>query len=496
VREILTHVVRLSPEDRARLVARLLDEDRPGADRAGAPAPVTPRRADPPPASFLQEQLLFFDRLDPGLPTYNIPFAFRLCGALNYAALAGALTQITERHEILRSVVDFRAGRAVQLIGPPAPVTLPVVDLSAIPRAHREERALALARREARRGFDISAGPLLRHTLYRLDAEDHVLTWVAHHAVADGESLGLVLRELAGIYGPSCRGEAAGLADPVLQYGDFAAWQRENPGPARRAELLRFWAARADALPDLRLPTRAARPPVQTFDGAHVPFTVPGLLAGSLRQLARQTGTTLFMVLMAAYQVVLARWSGQHEFAIGTSVTGRLGSEVETLIGPFANTVFVRADLAADPDGREILGRVREAALDALAHQDLPFGQLVSGVGGSRDPSRNPFFQVMLELGAAAAAGREIRLGEGLTLTATGIQHGAAPVDVLLAAEDTGEALACRVDYNTDLFDEVMISRAVQDFLTVLDCLGRQPGLRLSQLPPVPYPAGPWPGPP
>ncbi|HEU0053338.1 MAG TPA: amino acid adenylation domain-containing protein, partial [Longimicrobium sp.] len=346
-------------------LARRVEEER----RRELPVlpPVVPvERAGALPLSFAQERLWFIDRLEPGSATYNLPAALRLAGALDEAALERALGEIVRRHDALRTVFTEMDGSAVQVVAPFDGFTLPVEDLSELSEA---DRAAALRRRtgeEARRAFDLSAGPLFRAALLRLGEEEHVLLLSMHHIVSDGWSMGVVLRELSALYAAYLAGRESPLPGLPVQYADYAVWQREQLAGEVLDRQLAYWRERLAGAPELlELPTDRPRPPVQTYRGAAVPVELSPELLERLQALGRSEGATLYMMLLGAFQVLLGKYAGSEDVVVGSPIAGRTRRETEELIGFFVNTLVLRTDLGGDPSFREVLGRVREATLGA-----------------------------------------------------------------------------------------------------------------------------------
>ncbi|HEX2081287.1 MAG TPA: condensation domain-containing protein, partial [Longimicrobium sp.] len=344
--------------------------------RAGVPVlpPVVPvERTGALPLSFAQERLWFIDRLEPESAAYNIPAALRLAGALDEAALERALGEIVRRHESLRTAFAEVDGSPVQVISPFGGFALPVEDLSDLSEADREAAVGRRAGEEARRAFDLSAGPLFRAALLRLGEEDHVLLLSMHHVVSDGWSMGVLFRELSALYAAYREGRESPLPELAVQYADYAVWQREQLGGEVLERQLSYWRERlADAPALLELPTDRPRPAVQTYRGATVPFEISLELLERLQRLGRSEGATLFMTLLGAFQALLGRYAGSEDVVVGSPIAGRTRGEVEELIGFFVNTLVLRTDLSGNPSFREVLRRVREATLGAYEHQEVP----------------------------------------------------------------------------------------------------------------------------
>ena len=368
-------------------------------------------RAERLPLSFAQQRLWFLDQLEPGSSFYNIPAAVRLHGVLNVAALERTLSEVVRRHEVLRTHFMAVDGEPVQVIEAAAPLQLEVLDLSALEEEAREAEVLRLAQLEASRPFDLWRGPLLRVGLLRLGKEEHVALVTMHHIVSDGWSMGVFINEVATLYAAYVRGEESPLEELPIQYADFAHWQRGWLQGEVLAAQLDYWRAElADAPTVIDLPIDKPRPPVQTYRGAYQPLQLSAALSAQLRDLSRRHGATLFMTLLAAFDLLLCRYAGQEQVLVGTPIANRNRSEIEGLIGFFVNTLVLRGDVRGNPSFSELLRRVRETALSAYAHQDLPFEKLVEELQPERDMSRSPLFQVMFVLQNAPAEALDCRV--------------------------------------------------------------------------------------
>ncbi|MFQ5610897.1 MAG: amino acid adenylation domain-containing protein [Anaerolineae bacterium] len=432
------------------------------------------------PASFAQQRLWFLDRMEPGSPAYNIPAALRLAGPLDVTALERSLSELVRRHETLRTTFETGQSGPVQVISPPEPCPLPVIDL----RRQPETEARRIATEEARRPFDLRQGPLLRATLLRLGREEHILLLTMHHIVSDEWSMGVLYRELTALYNAFAGGAPSPLPELPVQYADFALWQREwLQGEALEAQLA-YWqeqlAGASARLPTLELPTDRPRPPVQTFRGATQSITIPRALQDSLAGVGQEADGTLYMALLAAFEVLLYRYTGQADLVVGTPIANRNRAEIEGLIGFFVNTLVLRADLAGDPSFRELLARVRETALGAYAHQDLPFEKLVEALQPERDLSRNPLFQVMFVYQNVPMQQPEL---SGLSVTPVEVDHGTAKFDLTLTIFEEAAGLKASFEYNTDLFDADTITRLAGHFQTLLAGIVADPDAPISRLP-------------
>jgi amino acid adenylation domain-containing protein len=433
------------------------------------------------PASFAQQRLWFLDQLESGSHFYNMSFAVRFHGRLNVGALKQTLGEVVRRHEVLRTTFASEDGQPVQVVHPPAPVELPTVDLTHLPEAEREEEARRLAGEEARRPFDLSTGPLLRVTLLRLGEEDHVVLFMMHHIVCDGWSMSVLMREVTALYGAYSEGRESPLEELQVQYADFAVWQREWLQGEVLEKQLGYWRGQLGGeLPVLELPTDRPRPPVQSYRGATQSIMLSGEVSERLRALSRQEGVTLFMVLLAAYKALLARYSGQDDIITGTDIANRNRAETEDLIGFFVNQLVLRTDLSGNPTFRELVGRVREVTLGAYAHQDVPFEKLVEELAPERDMSRSPLFQVKFVLQNAPKGS----LGfSGLKLGSLPIESGRAKFDLTLVMVDKEQGIGGALEYNIDLFDAETITRLLRHFERLVEAASADPELRLSELP-------------
>ena len=343
--------------------------------------PIVPiPRSDEIPLSFAQQRLWFLDRIEPGNPTYNVPAAFRLAGELSVHALEQSLTEIARRHEVLRTIFSTVNGEQVQMILPPSHFSLAYTDLSDRPESEREQALPSMLSKEAERSFDLSRGPLIRAQLLRLASQDHVLFLNMHHIISDGWSMGVLFRELSELYQAYGLGKASPLPELAVQYADYSIWQRQWLQGEELDRQLSYWRKQLDGISPLQLPTDRVRPPVQSYQGSSQALDISVRLSEAIKSLSQRENVTLFMTLLAAFQLLLSRYCGQDNIAVGTPIAGRTRQEIERLIGFFVNTLVLRADLSANPTFTELLRQVRETTLDAYTHQDLPFEKLVGGI--------------------------------------------------------------------------------------------------------------------
>ncbi|HEY7216577.1 MAG TPA: amino acid adenylation domain-containing protein, partial [Thermoanaerobaculia bacterium] len=467
----------------ADLAARIEAARRTGAAPSAPPLiPIAPEmRREPLPLSFAQQRLWFIDQLEPGSALYNIPVALRVAGPLDCAGLARCLGEIVRRHEALRTVFAAPEGSPVQVIQPAAPCVLNVVDLSGLPEGEREALALDLAGEEASRPFELARGPLLRGMLLRLAEDDHVAALTMHHIASDGWSMGVLVREVVALYAAFAAGRPSPLPDLPVQYADFAVWQRSwLKGDVLESEIS-FWRRQLAGLPPrLELPIDRPRPATQSHRGAFRPVRLPAELTRRLETLGRREGATLFMVLLAGFQALLARYSGQNDLAVGTPVAGRNRAEIEGLIGFFVNTLVLRGDLTGEPSFRNLLGRVRETALAAHAHQDVPFEEIVQELSPERSLAHSPLFQVVLVLQNAPVESLEI---ENLRLRPVSGVETTTKCDLTLNLEELDGGLAGSVEHATDLFDATTIHRLLAGFERLLESAAADPDQAVAEIP-------------
>ncbi len=453
-------------------VARLAERIAAASQTPSAPIRPVPRTpGEPLPLSFAQRRLWFLEQLEPGTAVYNVPGEVRLSGPFDAAALTAAFGEVLRRHEALRTVFPQRDGEPLQRVEP-ARGWLPLIDLTE--RSDFSAEAERLARAEASRPFDLARGPLCRGLLLRLGAEEHRLLVTFHHIAADGWSLGIFLDELAALYA-----SASPLPELPVQYADYAVWQQEGEA---LAESLSYWRGRLAGLPVLELPADRPRPAVRDPRGAVRFLDLPAETVAAVERLARREGITVFMALLGAFQALLARLTGETAIPVGTPVANRRRPEVEGLIGLFVNTLVLDVKVGDDPALRDLLARVREAALGGYAHQDLPFERLVEELQPSRALSQNPLFQTMLVLEEPLPA----RSAAGLTLEPLRRHSGTAKLDLLLAisprADGGWDAVA---EYPTALFEPLTIDRLLGHWRTLLEGLAADPAKRLSRAPPA-----------
>ncbi len=432
------------------------------------------------PASFAQQRLWFLDQWEPDSAAYNYPTAIRLTGPLDIDALERSLNVIVSRHEVLRTTFGIEDGHPVQLVVPDSTLTLRILDLTTLPRVDREAEAHRLITVEAHRPFDLSSGPLLRAVTLRLADDEHVVLLTLHHIVFDGWSMGVLLRELTASYNAFTAGALPSLAPLPIQYADFTIWQRESlHGEVKRQ--LAYWREQLSGpLPVLQLVTDHPRPSVRTSRGAQCPVKLSRGLADKLFALSRRERVTLFMSLVAAFQTLLSRYTGQEDILVGSAIAGRNQVELENLIGFFVNTLVLRTDLSGDPRFRELLARVRDVTLGAYAHQDLPFDKLVQELHPERSLNRAPICQAMFVLQNMPRHVLELR---GLTAVPFEISDETAKFDLSLSLGEEPDGLVGTFGYSTDLFEASTIARMATHFEILLEGISEDPDRRLSELP-------------
>jgi amino acid adenylation domain-containing protein len=440
-------------------------------------------RVGPQPLSFAQEALWLLHQLAPDQPTFNITAAVRVAGSLEIPALGQAVDELVRRHESLRTTFEVIDGRPVQVLAPGLELVPDLADLTGLPPGDREAEAGRRASEEARRPFDLGRGPLARMVVLRLGERDHAVLLTMHHIMTDGWSFGVAAGELSALYEAFRQGRPSPLPGLPIQYADFARWQRERRQGADWADQVEVWRRRLAGVPALELATDRPRPPVRSMRGALRPFSLPAGLSEAVRELGRREGLTPFMTLLSAFQIVLSRWSGQDDFAVGSPVANRTRAETEGLIGYFVNMLALRADLSGDPTALDYLARVREVALEAFEHQEIPLEVLIESLGARREPGRTPLFQVMFVLQNNAMPDVD---ATGLSLTPLdqqGAGTGTAKFELTLALTDSPGGFLGSVEYSVDLFDEATIERLTRHYETALAAMVADPGRRLSRLP-------------
>jgi len=438
------------------------------------------------PLSFSQERLWFLDRFEPGSASYNLPGAVRLSGDLDIEVLRKSLNEIIRRHEVLRTTFVMGDDKAVQIIAPKLDLNIEVVDLHSLPEEVRELEVHRHLTEEAQKPFDLAHGPLVRASLLSLGLTrssgitEYVMLFTLHHIVSDGWSTAVLIREFITLYEAFSKDKTSPLPELPIQYADYAVWQRKWLQGERLEQQLNYWKQKLAGAPAvLKLPTDWPRPVVQSYRGAAYYSTVPELITSQLKLLSRKHGVTLFMVLLAAFNVLLSRYSGQTDLCVGTPIANRNRLEIEGLIGFFVNTLVLRADLTGNPPFTEFLKRIKEICLGAQAHQDLPFEKLVEELAPVRDMSHNPLFQVMLTLQNMPETTFNI---EGLKIVPELMETETAKFDLDLEINEGKYELEVQFNYNTDLFDHSTIARMAEHYSVLLENITINPNQLLSEL--------------
>ncbi len=480
----------LSPEKK-----KLLEQRLKGLSTAPPSIPKRPEGGAPE-LSFAQQRLWFLDQLVPGNPFYNIFSPLPIQFAVNVDILRRCLNEIVRRHEALRTTFTSLEGKPVQVIAPALDLAMPLIDLTSMPAATRDAEALRLATEEARKPFDLAAGPLIRCSLLRLTAQYHLLLLSMHHIVSDGWSMGILLQELGALYMSFAAGQPSTLPELPIQYADFAVWQRGWLKGAVLENQLSYWRRQLKDIPNLDIHADRPRPVMPTFRGSYFPLQFPSSLIASLKRLSSEHDATLFMTMLAGFQSLLHHYTGQDDIVVGSPVANRNRSEIEGLIGFFVNSLIMRADFRGDPTFEALLVRVRETALEAYANQDLPFEILVEELHSDRDLSRNPLFQVIFQLmsaptgassssspetasKAASSASSSASSGGG----AVNIQTGTAKFDLNVTLWETPEGVAGGIEFNTDIFDLSTVARMATQYTSLLHGIVAHPNHHISELP-------------
>jgi amino acid adenylation domain-containing protein len=422
-----------------------------------------------PPLSFSQERLWFMEQWEPGKSTYNLSLAYCLTGAIHVWAMEESLNAVIERHEVLRTSFGNDDDPPSQIIAPVLRLVLAIADLRALPAAERNEASLRLAQEDARRPFDLAQAPLLRVLLVRLDDQEHLLVFTVHQIVCDGWSMRILLAEFWQLYGAISHNRSPSLPNLSVQYADFAVWQHRLMSEEWINSHLSYWKETlSGAPPELNFPTDKPRPALQSFRGSRIPIELSESLTAALNQLSRQEGVTLFVTLMAAFNTLLYRYTGQEDLVVGFPVADRNWGEATGSIGFFVNTLVARTDLSGKPTFRELLFRVRDVCLGAYAHQDLPFEKLVQELHLNRDLSRNPLFQVMFSFQNMPLAYPEVaELGS----TPINIDNGTSKFDLTLSLAERDHQLIGFFEYCTDLFERTTMERLAVHFRRLLECV-------------------------
>jgi amino acid adenylation domain-containing protein len=432
------------------------------------------------PASFPQQRLWFIQKLHPDSSAYNITSAFRVEGDLDTDALLQSIDTIVHRHEALRTTFSVPEGQLLQIVSPEVDVELPVIDLRSLPRSEREAEALKRAQEVGQRSFDLREGPLFRVLLFRMSSNKHILLAKMHHIISDGWSMGVFSDELTTLYEAYVSGEKWELADLPIQYPDYTLWHKKWIEENVLDQQLPYWRDKLQGDPPVfELPTDRVRPPSKSFDGASRKITFDPELVQKLSKLGSKEATTLYQLLLAAFKVLLHRYTGREDIWVGAPVANRRRPEVENLIGFFVNTIVVRTEAADDPSFKEFLQQVRTATLGAYDHQDVPFERIVSELKPDRDLSRNPFFQVVFTL-----QNKPLTLElPGVDIERIELDPGSSKFDLFIELWQADDTIEGNIEYDTDLFNGETIGRMIGHYQQLLEGIARDPGQSISHLP-------------
>ena len=472
-------------EQKLALLASMLDDEGAQAEQelpeSSLEIPVSNGpRTGPLPLSYSQRQMWFLNRLEEGRANFAIHLAFRLSGPLDIDALRRSFDQIVARHEILRTTYHEQDGVPVQIVNEARGVELPVVDLSAMPEPERSNRVRKLAQEESWRSFDLSADRMIHPILLKLNKEEYILLLTMHHIASDGWSFGVVRGELAEIYAAACEKREPKLPDLKIQYADVAQFQHQHFESGSYNAQIEYWKGRLAGSPELlHLPTDRPRPDLQTYKGGVGSAVIPHKILAAMKQVSLQYHATLYMTLLSAFQVLLNRYTGDEDLVVGSPMAGRNNPGTETLVGLFSNVLPLRADLSEDPTFDEFLGRTREAALGALANQDVPVEKLVESLALNRSVRHSALFQVMFQLQNLPAEAN--RLGP-VAIEPFDIDPGTAQFDLSLVAYERTEGLLCRLTYNSDVYDAGTAQRMLEHYQTLLESIAANVHERISKL--------------
>jgi hypothetical protein len=475
--DIRRQIAELDPARRA-LLERLLKGD------AAAPVarPSIARRhreSETAPVSFAQQRLWFLDQLEPGKVAFNGSHAWLLTGPLRVRAVEQCFAEMIRRHEVLRTTFKAVAGQPVQVIRPAGGLSLPVESLEHLPAGEREEAARRLWSEEAARPFDLARGPLLRLRLLRLGELEHVVLFTIHHIITDGWSAGVITEEMVKLYSAFAAGRPSPLAELPVQYADYAVWQREWLTDAEVSKHLAYWGPQLAGLPVVTLPPDRPRPARRSYRGARLPVGVDAGLTEALRALSREEGATLFMTLLAAFALLLHRYTGQTDVVVGTDIANRTLAETERLIGFFVNQLALRVDLSGEPTFRELLRRVQRMTLDAYAHQELPFERLVQALRPERSLNLHPLFQVKVVFQNVPIPAASV---SELTMTPLHRDEPTAQFDLIIFFWEMPDGLGGKAEYSTDLFDGETVERLLGHLDRLLRSIAAGPDERVAAL--------------
>jgi len=468
----------LSAEKRSLLASRAMTLSTEKSVQMSRITPIS--RGDVLPLSFAQQRLWFLNSLEPNNPAYNVMRAYRLAGKLDVPSLKHSLNEIIRRHEIMRTTFTIMDGKPIQVSAPVLNLPVSITDLSDLPETQRQAKVQQTLVDEAQYLFNLRQGPLLRATLLRLGENEHIFTVTIHHIISDAWSMNIFFRELKLLYPALSANRPSPLAELPIQYADFSVWQRQWLTGKVLETQLDYWKKRiGPQVPVLELPTDRPRPPVQTYRGASQSSELSTTLTDKINALCKQEGVTLFMTLLAAFKTLLHRLTGQDDIIVGSAIANRNHSQIEGLMGFFVNTLVLRTDLSGNPNFRQLLNRVREVALGAYVHQDLPFERLVEELQPERDLTRFPLFQVFFNMLNLERAQFGL---SGLMVERIELSEFISKFDLMVSAEEQDKRIKLRLIYNTDLFEGTTIAFMLDLFKTLLENIAANPEQRISEL--------------
>lgn len=471
-------IANLSPERRRLLELLRRKQEMPDQAPIGR---IRPGRGENVfPLSLIQQRFWRIAQLRPGNINHNMLMALRLAGSLDKTALTAALNEIIRRHETLRTTFTTLRGDLVQVVAPALALAILTTDLTALPATDREGTIQRLVMAAARQPFDLTQGPLMRAALLRLSAEEHVAILVMHHMISDGWSQSVLLRELTVLYHAFLAGQALSLPELPIQYADYVLWQRQWLHSTTFVSYLRYWQQQLADLPVVHLPTDKPRSTPQPLTRARRFHVLSSSLTAALHQLSQREGATMFMILLTAFHVLLARHSGQDDIVVGTAVANRSRAEVEGLIGAFVNTLLLRTTLPGNPTFREALHHVREVMLAAYAHQDLPFEKLIETLQPECDPGTSPLYNVAFIFHNTPPPVFKLH---SLEIEQLATEHATSDQDLLLSIVEIDRSLRLRVEYNAELFEAARIERLVLHYQALLEGSVADPEQRIRALP-------------
>ncbi|NER92228.1 amino acid adenylation domain-containing protein, partial [Moorena sp. SIO3A2] len=481
--DIKKRLANLSPKQREQVLEKLRQEQLLPTAKESQVIPIIPREQVIP-LSYAQQRLWFLEKMALSSNAYNMPLTLHLVGKLDYVALQESLNQIIARHETLRTTFSEINGTPVQIIQPPFELELPIIDLTGLTPSEATTKLQQLLQQENELSFNLEVDPPIRAQLYQLGTTEHILQITLHHIASDGWSLTVLPKELSAIYTATLFEKPSPLPPLPIQYADFAVWQKNYLQGETLSTQLNYWKQKLQNLPQLQLPTDHPRPAVETFNGAGIPINIPAALTSKVKQLTQKQGTTLFMTLLAVFKVLLSRYSGQESIAVGTPIANRNRSEIEGLIGFFVNSLVMYTDLGGDPSFTEVLNRVKQTALEAYGHQDIPFEKLVEQLQPERALSQNPLFQVMF----AVQQSEILKPSFSLPNLEVGWYEGAGAemtvrMDLELHLWPVGEEIKGFCAYNRYLFSAETISRMVSHYENLLSAAVETPERPISKLP-------------